>query len=164
MYFWKVDDLVKDFKSGNVSQKEELKYLVVFTVAMTIFTDPFMYLDISYNFNDTLITTFVLIISVYGLNACYKINALGDDKDYMVRMMCIGLPVLIRTFLFVLFPLLILVGILEENVCESVFSPEQEFISVGTSIYMVIAAIICITSYFFYLATKIRAVSTQINT
>jgi hypothetical protein len=33
MYLWKVDSLVEDFKSGKVTQKEEFKYALLFTIA-----------------------------------------------------------------------------------------------------------------------------------
>lgn len=45
MYFWKVDKLVEDFKAGNVNQKEEFKYLLVFFLITTIATDPLLASD-----------------------------------------------------------------------------------------------------------------------
>jgi hypothetical protein len=52
MYLWKVDKLVEDFKSGKVSQKEEFKYMLLFTVLMIFASDPFLYVGSSYNIYD----------------------------------------------------------------------------------------------------------------
>ena len=159
MYLWKVDDLVEDFKSGNVSQKEELKYMVVSTIFLVILADPYLYIGMTYNSNDSLISIFTLLISIYGLYACYKINSSGDNKDYIARIMCIGLPAFIRLIVIALIPLMLLVGFLDENTTESIFAQEQPFISEDTSAYMVAAMVIYMSIFYLYLAIKIKAVS-----
>ena len=49
MYFWKVDELVEDFKSNNVSQEEELKYAIFSTILISVALDPLLCIGISYN-------------------------------------------------------------------------------------------------------------------
>lgn len=155
MYFWKVDSLVEDFKAGNVSQKEEFKYMLLSTVLMTVIMDPALYVGHSYNIYDTVGTIMMLGGAIFGVNYCYKVNSSGDNKDFIVRMMCIGLPVLVRV-LAVMIPLIIIGGALEtaflypESLDEETFenTPVQVFL---TSIFLLV--------YYWYLSKKIRVVS-----
>ncbi len=73
MYLWKVDKLVDDFKSDEVNQKEEFKYMLTFTIIMSLLTDPFLYIGSSYNINDFANTVLIIMISVWGIYYCYKI-------------------------------------------------------------------------------------------
>jgi hypothetical protein len=66
VYIWKVDQLVEDFKAGKVSQKEEFKYMLLFTVFLTLITDPFLSIGSSYNLYDFMSTVSLLAISACG--------------------------------------------------------------------------------------------------
>ena len=157
MYFWKVDQLVDDFKSEKVSQKEEFKYMLLFTVLITAMTDPFLYIGSSYNLYDSINSVSMLVVSILGVYYCYKINSEGDNKNFIVRIMCIGLPVMVRVLAFMI-PVLILGSIIEEiNTEETIDSDLYE-----TSIFMVIATVVFVVSYYLYLAKKIRAVSSPL--
>lgn len=156
MYLWKVDSLVKDFKSGKVSQKEELKYILLLTVVMALASDPVLYIGSAYNSYDTLSSVLMLGISIFGVYYCYKLNSSGDDKDFIVRIMCIGLPVMIRV-LAVMFPIFIIAGALEgiflypETVDEEIFeSTPMQVVSIS----------VFIAAYYWYLSIKIKDVST----
>jgi ribose/xylose/arabinose/galactoside ABC-type transport system permease subunit len=111
MYFWKVDNLVEDFKSGKMNQKEEFKYMLLSTVLMIFASDPLLYIGNSYNIYDSVSTILMLAVSVWGVYYCYNINSSGDNKDFIVRVICIGLPVGIR-LLVIFIPIFILVGTL----------------------------------------------------
>ncbi|EIC23049.1 hypothetical protein [Thiorhodovibrio frisius] len=157
MYLWKVDSLVKDFKSENVSQKEEFKYMLLFTVAMALASDPALYIGASYNHYDTIGSIVMLGMSIFGVYYCYKINSSSDNKDFIVRMMCIGLPVMIR-MLVVMIPVFIVGGVLE-----AVFlypeSLDEETIE-STPMQIVFLSIF-IAAYYWYLSRKIKAVSSN---
>jgi len=155
MYLWKVDSLVEDFKSGNVSQKEELKYMLLFTIAITLASDPALYVGSSYNYYDTLSSALVLGISIFGVYYCYKLNSSGDDRDFIVRVMCIGLPVMVR-ILVVMLPVFIIGVILEAIFLypKSLYEETYE----NTPIQVTLISVF-ITAYYWYLSTKIKAVS-----
>lgn len=158
MYLWKVDKLVEDFKSGKVSQKEELKYMLLFTVLMTLGSDPLLYVGSSYNKYDSISTILLLAISVLGIYYCFKINSAGDNKDFIVRVMCIGLPVVIRILVFFI-PIFVLVAVLEGLLSEGITVDESNIETYETTVYQVIAMVIFVASYYVYLSKKIRAVS-----
>lgn len=157
MYLWNVDSLVKDFKSGKVSQKEEFKYMLLFTIAITLVSDPILYIGYSYNYYDTLSSALILGISIFGLYNCYKKNTSGDDRDFIVRVMCIGLPVMIRV-LSVMIPLLIIVGIIESIFIYPGIIDEE---SLGNTPMQVVSISVFIAVYYWYLSIKISAVSSQ---
>jgi hypothetical protein len=157
MYLWKVDSLVKDFRSGKLSQKEEFKYMLLFTVLMILVSDPALHIGLSYTYYDTLISALILGISILGIFYCYKINSSGDDKDFIVRVMCIGLPVVIRV-LAVMIPVFIVVGILE---AEFIFPESLNEETVETTPIQVVLISIAIAVYYWYLSINIKAVSSN---
>jgi len=157
MYLWKVNSLVEDFKSGNVSQKEEFKYMLLYTITMVLGTDPALYIGSSYNYYDTLTSVLMLGISIFGIFYCYKLNSSGDNKDFIVRLMCLGLPVTIRV-LTLMVPIFIIAGILEAVVLSPETLTEESF--ENTPIQVTIISLFT-ASYFWYLSIKIKAVSSQ---
>jgi hypothetical protein len=157
MYLWKVDSLVEDFRSGKLSQKEEFKYMLLFTVLMVLVSDPALHIGHSYNYYDTLISALILGISILGTFYCYKINSSGDDKDFIVRVMCIGIPVMIRV-LAVMIPVSTVVGILE---AEFIFPESLDEETFETTPIQVVLISIAIAVYYWYLSIKIKAVSSN---
>ncbi len=158
MYLWKVDKLVADFKADKVSQKEEFKYMLLFSVLMIVASDPHVYVGSSYNIYDFVITMLMLAVSVCGVYYCYKINSARDNKDFIVRVMCIGLPVCIRVSV-VLFPIIFLLQVLERFLSEELTADGSNTEVYETTVYRVAISFIFIVPYYVYLAKKIRAVS-----
>lgn len=157
MYLWKVDSLVEDFKSGNVSQKEEFKYILLFTIAMAFASDPVLYIGSSYNYYDTIGSIIMLGISIFGVYYCYKINSSGDNKDFIVRVMCIGLPVMIRV-LVVMIPVFVIWGILEAAILHPDAHDEETFESTPMQVIFISNFT---AAYYWYLSMKIKAVSSD---
>jgi hypothetical protein len=157
MYLWKVDKLVDDFKSGEVTQKEQFKYMLLYTLLMTLGSDPILFIGSSYNIYDTISIILKLAVTVWGVYYCYKVNSSQDNKDFIVRFMCIGLPVAIRFFV-VIIPIFILGGVLEAE-----FSVEESDVEIfETTVSQVVVVTIVFASYYLYLAKKIRTVSSKI--
>jgi len=155
MYFWKVDKLVDDFKAGKVSQKEEFKYILASTVLMVLITDPVFYETTQYNLYSAINTISLLVASIWGVYYCYKINEAGDNKDFIVRVMCIGLPVIVRVLAFCI-PIIV-VGVIINGF---IFGFEKTNSEVNeTSIYSMAAGVVVSVISYIYLATKMRAVS-----
>ena len=156
MYLWNVDELVNDFRSGRVTQIEEFKYMLLFTIAMTLGSDPFLYDGAFYNKYDFINTVFITCISIIGLFYCYKININGDNKEFIVRVMCIGLPVLIRLVIFFI-PVFVILAFIEEMFIDSPIEVESD--AYQTTLMEVIAVNIFIAANYYYLSIKLYAVS-----
>ena len=152
MYLWKIDSLVNDFKEGKVTQKEEFKYILLFGIMFTFLTSKFLYIDDIYNIYDTINSISMLIITIIGTYYCYIVNSKGDNKDFMVRYMIIGLPAGIRIFL-IAFLLIIIYSLLFTTL------EELESDSYETTLSFVIWSSLAGIAYFWYLAKKIRDVS-----
>ncbi|WP_428026199.1 hypothetical protein [Arcobacter sp.] len=156
MYLWKVDSLVNDFRENNVSQKEEFKYMLVLTILMIIATDPILYIDITHNTYDVLMSFLILGISIIGLYYSYKINSSGDNKNFIVRVMCLGLPILIRT-ITIFIPIFIIGIIVEEMFIVTPIELEKE--TVETTLLHVVLNSLFIVTYYWYLYKKVQTVS-----
>lgn len=152
MYLWKVDKLVEDFKTDKVSQKEEFKYMLLYTVLIMLLSDQSLSAGSSYSVNDFITTISILAISVWGIYYCYRINSSGDNKQYYVRVACIGIPIGMRIFV-ALIVTIILAVILEAVLVERALENNE------TPTYTVAITIIYTFAYYWYLAKKMKAVS-----
>ena len=141
-----------------MSQKEEFKYMLLFSVLMIFTSDPLFYVGSSHNIYESVSTILMLAVSVWGVYYCYKINSAGDNKDFIVRVMCIGLPVGIRV-LVIFIPIYILVQALTRFLSEELTADGSNTEVYETTVYSVAISFIFIVSYYVYLAKKIRAVS-----
>jgi len=158
MYLWKVDSLVADFKSDSVSQKEELKYMILSTIMMLFISDPLFHIDSPYTIYDAVSSILLLAISVCGTYCCYKINAAGDNKDLIARLMCIGLPAVIRVLVIAL-PILILLGIIVGILSAGSWMEEPRAEAHAAPALELAWTVLVGGTYYFYLARKIKAVS-----
>ena len=156
MYFWKIDELVEDFRSNNVSQKEEFKYFITFSIISVIMSDKYFSLGGNYNLYDFLDTVSLIAVSLWGIWHCYKINSTGDNSDFITRMICIGFPAALRVLAIVV-PIMFLVGFIQVYFLEEAGLDESLYEDTTVSDVLMIALIGL--TYYFYLATKIKAVS-----
>jgi len=101
----------------------------------------------------------LLAVSAWGIYYCYKINSAGDNKDFIVRVMCIGLPVVIRV-LVILIPIMILVGFFEAMFSGGLTADKSNIDNYETTVYSAFSMVIATIVYYIYLAKKIKAVST----
>ncbi|MDH5601353.1 MAG: hypothetical protein OEY78_08635 [Gammaproteobacteria bacterium] len=158
MYFWKVDQLVEDFRNDNVTQKEQFHYILLFTILTILGSDPALYIDFTYHINDLYMSILLLTVNICGVFYLYIKNSTGDNKDFLPRVICLGLPVLIRTIVFCI-PILFLIGFVE-----AFFEPELNTADLEDEIYKTtygeIAAVnFVIMFYYYYLAKKISLLS-----
>jgi L-asparagine transporter-like permease len=97
MYFWKVDDLIADFIADKVTAKEEMKYIICYIIFSYSAALVELALPLKSNLFDYAGLFSSLFLYIIGVYACYRINSTGDDKDFLRRMVCISVPVGIRT-------------------------------------------------------------------
>jgi hypothetical protein len=155
MYFWKVDSLVSDLKQNKVTQKEEFKYILLYGILTTLATNQYFMTDVSHNLYDDIISILSLLVLIIGTYYCYTINSKGDNKDFIVRFILIGLPIVIR-LIVIFIPIIILVSIFEEM---SMTDIELDNDSQDSSVYDVIIESILAIVYYWYLGKKMRDVS-----
>ena len=97
MYFWKVDNLVADFRADKVTSKEEMKYIIGHCILLYSSTWLVSALALpGYNTFDYAALFSEAFLSVLGIYLCYRINSAGDNKDFAARMVCISFPVSVR--------------------------------------------------------------------
>lgn len=152
MYWWNVQALAGDLKDSRVAQKDQFKYLIVFMIAGLIG-------EFSVNNGlkpttdiDELLFTSVFLITIFGLFLCYRSNQAGDDKDFILRVICLGFPVTIRVAA-VWFPVFFAVGLIESFVLRDV----TKTASYGqTNMLEVMMVVVYVASFYGYLIKVIR--------
>ena len=108
MYFWNVNNLINDFKDGNVTDKESVKYFILLGLMSTIVDSPVFTMNMEYSVLDTISTIVSVLAYVLGTYYIYRINKKGDNKDFIARYICLSLPIIVR-----LFVLLGLIGLIQ---------------------------------------------------
>ena len=114
MYILKVDDLIEDLKQGNVSQREQFKYALAFSILMLLVAEPALSVGFEYSLIDFVSTLSLLVVTVFGLMICFRANERADGKDFILRFFTIGLPVTVRFVAF--FVVLVLLLMLIETI------------------------------------------------
>jgi len=152
MYFWKVDDLVADFRENKVTAKEEVKYMICWCCIASLVSWSEMTVPTQYNVFDFAGFYFSCFLSVLGVYICYKINSAGDGKDFIVRIICISIPVLIRIVVFYvpIYLCFLFIGLIE-----------LDGISI-TNLWNCVLSISWSIIWLWYLCKKMKAVSAQI--
>ena len=155
MYLWKVDNLVEDFKSNKVTSKEELKYMLLFTIVITFVTDPIMFYEVSYRTLDIINLITLIGVSCAGIYLCFKNNSAGDDKDFMVRVICLGFPVLVRTLVVAIPIMIVTVEINSFFLNDSVMEDSEFDVSATTFLEVILTNVITFI-YYYYLSIKVK--------
>ena len=122
---------------------------------MALAADPVIDIGSSYNYYDAFTSVLMFGISIFGIYFCYKINSSGDNRDFILRLMCIGVPVLIRV-IAVFIPIMIIGAILEITLFANGSGDEKVYESTPIKVALTSALV---ASYYWYLSRKIRAVS-----
>jgi len=102
MYFWKIKLLVEELKTGKVEQKQRLHYLLAWVVFGTLFV--YLGIGMGEKLSQYLVIEMVgaVTICVFGTLICFSTNSRGDNKEFIDRYICLGIPVGIRTFAIVI--------------------------------------------------------------
>ena len=107
MYFWRIERLVEDLNRDQISEWEGAKYLIMIGVVFSIATAPVFSIGMEYSWLDTVSTAIIVAATGLGTFYCYRINRRVDDRDFVLRFVCLFVPVTVR-----LIPVVVLVGIL----------------------------------------------------
>ncbi len=100
MYFWNVGELSTRLRENTLSTYEEAQYYFAtffcFIVCMILKVYSAQ-TEMSLSFT---VLTFIAsdLAIICGMSYCYYINKSGDGKDFIKRILCLTLPITVRTF------------------------------------------------------------------
>jgi len=156
MYIWKVSPLIEQLKYESLSQKEQLKYFLTYSVLMILATDPLLSVGLEYGLYDAINTATMSILTIIGVVYCYKVNKSIDDKDFILRFVTLGLPIVVR-----LITLAIVVGIafgiVDAIFIDSSYLDESETYQT-TAVDVSITGVLLVV-YYYYFARKLKLFS-----
>ena len=156
MYIWKVSPLIEQLKSESLSQKEQFKYFLTYSILMVLATDPLLSVGLEYSIYDTINTLVMSLLTIGGIVYCYKINKSIDDKDFILRLVTLGLPIIVRLIALVLV-IGIIYGIIDASISDTSSLEESE--TFQTTIVDVVITSILSVIYYVYFASKLKSLS-----
>ncbi len=110
MYVWRVKPLASDFRAGQVTQREQFKYVLTYAIPLSILGS----VNISQDWQPAIlyyVSIFAEVaVTIFGTAACYHANRTGDDKDFIARNYCLGLPVGVSTVTVMGLPMAVVLG------------------------------------------------------
>jgi hypothetical protein len=148
MYIWNVNALVEDLSNAKIDQKEQVKYVLTYSLLGLLMADPVIYKDLEYSVWTFCRSITMVVLVILGVLYCYNINKRGDDKDFILRFACLSIPIFFRISAFVLVIVIILGSI------QGIFQ-----VGLAGGIHEVIITIIYIVLYYLYLSSKMKIVS-----
>jgi hypothetical protein len=105
VYFWNAKKLALDLRDGTISEFVKMIYFVLFTIMhyyqFEVSVDKYFYIE----------SAILIVIDVFGIYYCFRINRLNDNKNFMERIICLGIVLLIRIFVFLL-PIYLIIGVI----------------------------------------------------
>lgn len=103
LQFWNDRKLAQDFAENGVTDKEKLVYFLIFQVAVVLVPDllateptestPLRWISLSLS----------AAITALGYYWCYRSNK--DNKEYIARCICLGLPVALKVLVWFMLPI-----------------------------------------------------------
>ncbi|WNC68612.1 hypothetical protein RI845_00345 [Thalassotalea nanhaiensis] len=147
MYIWKVSPLIQELKSEGLSQKEQFKYFLTYSILMVFATDPLLSFGYEYVVYDALNTLIVTTVTILGIVYCYKVNESVDGKDFILRLMTLGLPIMIRFLVVVIAITFVYYFFIDSSDSELITT--QPIDVLFSAIFMI--------GYYYYFAKKLKA-------
>jgi hypothetical protein len=162
MYLWRVDRLVEYFRNDQVTEREKLKYMILYGVLLAAVPEVGLWgagsMGYEYTHMSAVGVLVGVVITILGTYYCYAKNRDGDNRDFITRIMCIGLPVTIRVIVLFL-PAFVVLVILEQ--VYGIGTRTNEFgqsVSYATWLDVLFAAVSYAVAY-LYLAKKMAVVA-----
>jgi len=105
MYFWKDKQLAEELKAGAVSERSAFWYFYVWvvgiTAALTYTVGDYLYGYMMLNFWDYASDVVLLGSTAFAAIVFFRINESGDNRDFIKRYICLSIPVMVRSVVFV---------------------------------------------------------------
>jgi len=145
MYLWNVKALAQDLKEDKVTEKEKMKYFLV-TMLLAIFLNSGSSSDGSTWFKwANYIVTFGLTFG--GVIWCYNANQRGGNKDFVIRFICLSIPVYVRMFVPII--VLIIIGVVIDS---HIFDSSYVSLAIDCTYYIVYFA--WVRKYIIYISNN----------
>ena len=159
VYIWKTKSLISELREDKVSEIEKLKYVIFMGVVYAVFSDPLVVFSVEYSYIAVINLVSVVLITVLGTIYAFKKNSSGDNKHFVTRYICLGVPIGVKIFLLALI-LGILVAIIDTELLGQGFEYSEEVIPQPTSFTQVVVTALVLVLYYFYLGKAIRETAT----
>ncbi len=153
MYFWKVDKLTDSLIDNSLTERDKNRYSLLYLIYVSVFTSTI----VSGRSSTPVLALsgIELLVILLGIIICYYQNNKGDGRDFLIRYICLSVPITIRV-LVTLVMLSIVIGIVA-SVMDKV-SLIRDSLSVTSLIY------IFINGLYYYLLHKEFATITKKRT
>lgn len=103
MYLWNINAIARDLKTGSLNEWQKTKYYIA-TIFFSLFATVLQNAIPSHFSFLTLVSHMLCgVVTVYCVVRIFNINHKADDKNFIERLTCFGLPALIRAFVFSFF-------------------------------------------------------------
>jgi len=100
MKFASVRAVADDLKYHTVPEGEQFRYFLATTMLSVLYASASSFASSPVLSEATVIyTVFNIGVIFLGMTAAFRVNASGDNKHFLIRYVCLGLPVLVRTIL-----------------------------------------------------------------
>lgn len=129
---WNDRKLASEFAEGKVSEKEKFAYFLIYQVGILFIADLVPSEQYDPTLWDWISASILVFITAGGYFLCFRSNK--DNKEFIARCICLGVPILVKTsalFLTPVFALLFSLSfVLREEKSEQIFS---EPMAIGVS-------------------------------
>ncbi|MGO9566213.1 MAG: hypothetical protein ACLP5H_01600 [Desulfomonilaceae bacterium] len=93
MYFWNTRQLASDLQEGKVTERQKMWYLFVWVLAVSILTEFSGWPPRELPAVTIIMSIGVVAVNIIGFFLCYRANSRRDDRDFVVRFICMSWPV-----------------------------------------------------------------------
>lgn len=158
MFWWRITPLKEQLLSGGPSQSDQMKYLLA-TLAFYVIAGEAGFLaaeadpEATLRLTDWISSLVFIVCTCFGTYYCYRRNLAGDGRRFVERFICIGWPVSIRFFVFLLVALVSL-GVADHLIGGEASEPLFES---GVIAFTILAEVI----FYWYLGSHIHDIATQ---
>ena len=107
MYLWNVEGLIRDFRTQKITEHQKLNYAITFAIIVLFLTYSILLFGTELSARtrkDLLCLELIMlsIVNVAGLKICFHANQRGDGRAFIERVMCLSLPLTIRSVMLAL--------------------------------------------------------------
>ena len=96
MYFWNTQQLASDLQEGKVTERQKMWYFFASTVLTALVIEFSGWPPKEYNAVTMIAIIADVAVTIIGFLFCYQANSSGDDREFVVRFICMSWPVFWR--------------------------------------------------------------------
>jgi hypothetical protein len=159
MYFWNIKALREDLARSEVTQVEQVKYVLAWALYNTFAVQNALWTREPVTWFTIVKAALVLLINVGGILLCYRANSLGDGRNFIDRFICLSWPIIVRITVIVWGGFAAMLAILEfYEICTI---PYLETIGSGVTLLVFLITIVGEAVYYLWLRSAIADVSAR---